>query len=113
MSGDVLKPHWFQILLALAAEDRHGLSIMRAVLEQTGGGLKLWPVMLYRSLEQLSELGLIHEVDAAERPEGESERRRVYRLTKSGRRALAEEAERMERLAKAAKTQLSSSRRPS
>jgi DNA-binding PadR family transcriptional regulator len=108
---DPLKPHWFQILLALAADDRHGSAIMRAVLDQTQGSLRLWPVMLYSSLEQLTDAGLIAEVPARERPAGESERRRFYRITKIGRRVLADEAERMANLAKAAKAQLAAAKK--
>ena len=104
-----LKPHWFQILLALAAEDRHGSGIMRAVLEQTEAAVRLWPVMLYTSLEQLTDAGLIQEVGGTDRP-SEIERRRYYRLTRTGRRALSDEAERMANLAKAAKAQLSAKR---
>ena len=59
-----LPPHWFQILLALADQDRHGLGIMSDVLEQTGGRMKLWPGMLYRNLAKLVEEGLVVEVDA-------------------------------------------------
>jgi len=104
--SDSLKPHWFQILLALAEGDRHGSGIMRAVLEQTDGSLKLWPVMLYNSLEQMADAGLIEDVPAGARPHGESERRRYYRLTRSGRRTLAAEADRLATLAKTAKTRL-------
>jgi DNA-binding PadR family transcriptional regulator len=106
-----LKPHWLQILLALAADARHGSGIMRAVLEQTGGTLKLWPVLLYSSLEQMRGAGLIQEVPAREHPVGESTRRKFYRLTKSGRRALGDEAERLERLAGLAKASLAAARR--
>jgi DNA-binding PadR family transcriptional regulator len=104
-----LKPHWFQILLALAGEDRHGSGIMRSVLEQSDGAVRLWPVMLYSSLEQMAEAGLIQEVGGDDRPD-ESERRRYYRMTRAGRRALADEAERMANLAKAAKAQLAAKR---
>ena len=58
-----LPPHWFQILLALADEDRHGLGIMSDVLERTDGRMKLWPGMLYRNLSKLVEEGLVVEVD--------------------------------------------------
>jgi DNA-binding PadR family transcriptional regulator len=108
---DALKPHWFQILLALAGEERHGSAIMRAVLEQSDGAIRLWPVMLYNSLEQMAEAGLIEEVPAGARPAGESERRRYYRLTTSGRRTLAAEADRFARLARTAKAQLAATRR--
>jgi DNA-binding PadR family transcriptional regulator len=36
-----LKPQWFQILLALSTQDRHGYGIQRAVLEQTEGHMRL------------------------------------------------------------------------
>ena len=41
-----LEPHSFQILLALADRDLHGLGIMNEVLERTGGRMRLWPGML-------------------------------------------------------------------
>ncbi len=105
-----LKPHWFHILLALAEREHHGSAIMRAVLEQTEGRLRLWPVMLYSSLDELAEARLIEAVPAAARPAGESERRRVFRLTKTGRAALAVEADRLADLAAAAKTRLAARR---
>jgi DNA-binding PadR family transcriptional regulator len=104
-----LKPHWFQILLALASADRHGSAIMRAVLDQSGGAVKLWPVMLYNSLEQMADEGLIQEVGGPERPDA-SERRRYYRITRSGRKMLADEADKMANLAKAAKAHLAAKR---
>jgi len=95
-SGPVpLEPHWFQILLALADQDRHGLGIMSDVLEQTGGRMKLWPGMLYRNLAKLVEEGLVVEVDAPAGAETGGGRPRFYRLTPLGRRACAAEAERL------------------
>ena len=83
---------WFFILLSLAAQDRHGSGIMRDVLELTAGELKLWPATLYGSLDELSERGWIRGLDA---PPGfarnESARKRWYRITAQGRRALAAE----------------------
>jgi DNA-binding PadR family transcriptional regulator len=104
-----LTTRWFQILLALAREDRHGSGIMRAVLEQSAGAVRLWPVMLYNSLEQMADAGLIQEIGGTDRPD-ESERRRYYRITRVGRRALADEAERMANLANAAKAELAAKR---
>lgn len=86
-----LKPQWFQILLALSRQDRHGYGIQRAVLDQTEGHMRLWPTMLYRSLSKLSEMRLISPVEAPAR-EDEDERRQYYALTKEGRAVLAEEA---------------------
>src|SRR5215470_5311558 len=82
-----LPPHWFQILLALADEDRHGLGIMNDVLERTGGQMKLWPGMLYRNLAKLAADGLVVEVDAPPDAEIGGGRPRYYRITAAGRRA--------------------------
>lgn len=89
-----LKPRWFQILLALAEEDLHGLAIMKAVLDQTGGHMRLWPAMLYGSLKQMAEAGLIEEL-AGEEGASDSDRRRFYGITAEGRTALATEVERL------------------
>ena len=103
-----LKPHWFHILLSLVGQDRHGLAIVRDVLEQTGGALQLWPATLYGALEQMDAEGLIEELGArGEHPEGESERRRYYRITRQGRKALAAETQRLESLARVARARLS------
>jgi DNA-binding PadR family transcriptional regulator len=89
-----LPPHWFQILLALADQDRHGLGIMAEVLERTGGRMKLWPGMLYRNLSRLADEGLVLEVEAPRDAETGGGRPRFYRMTPLGRRACAAEAER-------------------
>jgi len=88
-------PHWFQILLSLADDDRHGLGIMNDVLERTGGQMKLWPGMLYRNLSKLSDEGLVVEVDAPADAESGGGRPRFYRITASGRRACGAEAARL------------------
>jgi DNA-binding PadR family transcriptional regulator len=98
-----LPPHWFQILLALADEDRHGLGIMSEVLERTDGRMKLWPGMLYRNLSKLVEEGLLVEVDAPPRGSSGGGRPRFYRLTPVGRRACAAEAERLNGFVEAAR----------
>ena len=90
-----LPPHWFQILLALADQDRHGLGIMADVLERTGGRMKLWPGMLYRNLSKLADEGLVVEVAAPAGAEAAGGRPRFYRLTPLGRRACAAEAQRL------------------
>jgi DNA-binding PadR family transcriptional regulator len=90
-----LPPHWFQILLALADQDRHGLAIMNDVLDRTGGRLKLWPGMLYRNLSRLADEGLVVEVDAPADVETGGGRPRFYRITALGRRSAAAEAERL------------------
>jgi DNA-binding PadR family transcriptional regulator len=98
-----IPPHWFQILLSLADENRHGLGIMHDVLERTGGLMKLWPGMLYRNLSRLVEEGLVVEVDAPAGAEAGGGRPRFSRLTPLGRRACAAEAERMAGFVRAAR----------
>jgi PadR family transcriptional regulator len=98
------KPAFF-ILLALADRQRHGSGIMRDVLDLTDGELRLWPATLYGSLDELNELGWINSLDeAGQHPEGESERKRYYRITAAGRRALLAETERMEAIASLARS---------
>lgn len=98
-----LKTQWFHILLALSDEPRHGSGIVRSVLEQTDGKLRLWPATLYGSLEELVSLGWIEELtELGERPEGESEKKRFYRTRPDGARVLAAEANRLQLLARAA-----------
>ena len=98
-----MKLQFFHILLAVADESRHGSGIVRAVLHQTDGNLRLWPATLYGSLEELTRIGWLEEViDPAERPKGESERKRFYRITPQGARVLADEAERLRALGQAA-----------
>lgn len=80
----------FQIMLALADQDRHGYGIMRQVAEQTAGRMRLGPGTLYSSIQALLEEKLIEEVNARE-----DERRRYYRLTAPGRKLARSEAERL------------------
>jgi DNA-binding PadR family transcriptional regulator len=87
--------HQFQILLALAGRDRHGLGVMHEVLERTGGRMRLWPGMLYRNLARLVFEGLVVEVPPPAGAEAGGGRPRYYRLTPLGRRACAIEAERL------------------
>jgi DNA-binding PadR family transcriptional regulator len=98
-----MKPHAFQILLALSGGELHATGIVKRVQEQTDGEVRLWPVTLHRTLERLCEGGLIADLDQeGKHPEGESKRRRYYRLTRAGAAALEKEAERLRGLAAAA-----------
>ena len=102
-----LKHQWFHILLALSEETRHGSGIVRSVLHETQGKLHLWPATLYGSLDDLAEHGWIEEVsDPAERPKGESEKKRFYRITPQGAHLLAADAERLHGLAATALARL-------
>ena len=87
-----LKQPWFHILLALAASPRHGSAIAAEVLEQSDGRVRLWPTTLYGSLDELEQRGLVLALEGVERPIGQSERRRFYRITELGRDALRDES---------------------
>jgi DNA-binding PadR family transcriptional regulator len=105
MAADAsLKPHWFYILLALAEGERHGLAVARDVQALSGGAVRLWPATLYGSLEELRARRWIEELD--EPPAQESERRRYYRITRGGRAVLTDEAERLGRLARLARSRV-------
>jgi DNA-binding PadR family transcriptional regulator len=88
----------FQILLALADEERHGYAIRREVAERTDGDVQLGPGTLYGSIKRMVNSGLIAESEERPDPELDDERRRYYRITPLGRKVAAAEARRMERL---------------
>ncbi len=92
---DPLPSAAFQILLALADEDRHGYGIMRQVEEQSEGRVRLGPGTLYSSVQSLLEEKLIEEVGSRSDDAPHSERRRYYRLTASGRKLARSEADRL------------------
>lgn len=102
-----MKNRVYLILLALADSDLHGLGIARAVQELSDGQTRLWPASLYGTLDELAESGWIEELDdPRERPADESEKKRFYRLTRAGHRALAVETERLAALVKIARSRL-------
>jgi len=85
----MLKPPDFHILLALSAGPLHGYRIMKDVERDTGGEVTLEIGSLYRLLARLVAEGLIDNIESAD------ERRRYYRITAAGRRALKSEAARL------------------
>jgi DNA-binding PadR family transcriptional regulator len=102
-----MKTRDYLILLALADADLHGLGIARAVQDLSEGETRLWPVQLYGTLDSLEETGLIEELDDPKhRPADESEKKRFYRLTRTGQRALAAETDRLGAIVKIAKSRL-------
>jgi DNA-binding PadR family transcriptional regulator len=84
----------FLILLVLADGDAHGYAIRKAIEARTDGAISLDPGSLYRLIARLFEQDLIAEASGAD-----DARRRVYRLTRLGRRVLEAEADRMATLA--------------
>ena len=80
------------ILLSLAAEDRHGLGIAADVKTFTSGRLTLGPGTLYGTIKRLLDAGLIQDLGAPAAVDDDP-RRRYYRITPAGRRALEAETE--------------------
>ena len=104
-----MRRHWFFILLSLAERDRHGSGVMRDVLELTNGELKLWPVTLYGSLDELTEQGWIKALDTPPADADDaSTRKRWFRITASGRRALSAEVARLDATLRVANRRLAS-----
>jgi len=85
-----LKSADFHILLTLADGPRHGYGIMKEAERESSGGVRLEIGSLYRLLGRLLESGLIEDAESLS-----DDRRRYYRITRSGRRALKTESERL------------------
>jgi DNA-binding PadR family transcriptional regulator len=96
-----LTPAVVHILLALTRGKLHGYAISKAVLEQTGGEVRMGPGTLYGTLQRLLDQGWVVVSDS---PEGVDERRRYYRLSGLGKRALEGEVQRMEALVRTARS---------
>ena len=102
MNGDgttqSITPAMFHILLALADSQRHGLGIVHEVEQRTNGMVRLGPGLLYGSIKKLVAAGYIKEPTKRPPPDRDDPRRRYYRITKLGRRALEAEATHLEQV---------------
>jgi DNA-binding PadR family transcriptional regulator len=90
-----LTPAVFNILLSLADGEKHGYGIMLEVESNTNGQVIMGPGTLYGSIKRMLKADLIEESDERADPEMDDQRRRYYKLTNLGRRALRMEAERL------------------
>jgi len=90
----------FHILLALGEGPSHGYAIGKDVEEQSGGRLDPTTGALYQVLRRLTDEGLVAPVDG---PGDVDPRRKYFALTRAGRRAAAQEAERLAALVRAAR----------
>ena len=86
-----LKPADFHVLLALTAGPLHGYGIMKEVERESAGEVRLEIGSLYRLLDRLLEEELLEPGDV-------TDRRRYFKITRVGRRALKVEAARLEGL---------------
>ena len=93
----------FFILTALTDGPRHGYGIVGAVAELSGGRVQLKIGTLYGVLDRLVGEALV-ELDREEAERGRL--RRYYRLTESGRRSRAGEAQRQAANARVANERL-------
>ena len=86
-----LTPAVLHILLALSTHERHGYGIMKQVLADSQGKVKMGPGTLYGSIGRMIDAGLIRESDRKIDSEMDDERRRYYKITRLGQKALAAE----------------------
>ena len=78
------------VLASLAGEPKHGYAITQDIADTMG--VRLSAGTLYAVISRLESRGLIEPLESGDR-------RRPYRLTAAGARELAEQSERMHRLA--------------
>lgn len=98
----------FLVLTSLLDEPRHGYALMTEIERISDGRTRMRVGTLYAVLERLAGEGLI---EVAGEEIVNSRLRRTYRLTGAGATAITAETERLESLARAARTRLA--RRPS
>jgi DNA-binding PadR family transcriptional regulator len=101
--ADALTPAVFHVLLALATSDRHGYGIMKEVLRQSGGEIRLGAGTIYGTLQRLIESGLAAEAPRAGPRTINGRSRRYYRITPKGRDALNGDVARLQSLVRAAR----------
>lgn len=97
------------VLLSLSGGERHGYAILKDVQHHSGGRVRLGPGTIYGTLQRLMECGWVEETDGPARVV--DERRRHYRLTRSGREALEAEIDRLDAIVRAARSQTGAPRR--
>jgi DNA-binding PadR family transcriptional regulator len=85
------------ILTSLADGPKHGHALAKDI--ETFAGARLGPGTLYGAITRLEERGLIEPLEPVDR-------RRPYRLTGSGRAALADELARLRRVADVGRARL-------
>jgi DNA-binding PadR family transcriptional regulator len=86
--AETLKGHLDFLLLAIvAAQPAHGYAIIDELKRRSGGAFDLPEGTVYPALHRLEQSGLL----ASAWDTGSARRRRVYRITARGRRALAGE----------------------
>jgi len=94
-------PLTYEILLALADEDRHGYGIIKEIESRGGPASAPSTGALYLALQRMEADGLVED---APRPDGDVDaRRRYYRITDQGRAAAEDESQRLAALVSTAR----------
>jgi DNA-binding PadR family transcriptional regulator len=99
----MMSPAMFHVLLAIADEPRHGYAIIKDVAARTAGAVDLGTGTLYGIIKRLLAEGLASESHRRPPADSDDKRRRYYRLTPLGRKALAAETARLEHMVTAAR----------
>ena len=88
MEGEILKGHLDMIVLAaLSSGPAHGYAVIQEIHRRSGGAFELPEGTVYPVLHRLEQAGLLSSHWTASQS---GRQRRVYSLTRSGRRALAD-----------------------
>jgi PadR family transcriptional regulator PadR len=86
MRGDVLKNHLeLLVLSALSSGPRHGYAIIGAIRDRSGGEFELLEGSIYPALHRLERGGLV----TSSWSQVAGRKRRVYKLSRKGKAALA------------------------
>ena len=96
-----LPPATFFVLFALAGGDKHGYAILKEARELSDYQFQMGPATLYTTIQRLTDSGWIAPVATAK---DDDPRRRYYRLTPAGRKAVEAELARMEALVRKSRT---------
>jgi DNA-binding PadR family transcriptional regulator len=98
-----LRPVELEILVTLAAGERHGYAIIQETEARTDGALRLETGTMYRALHRLVKAGLARPTARRAVDDTDDERRRYYTITDLGRRVAGAEAARLARVVAAAR----------
>jgi DNA-binding PadR family transcriptional regulator len=93
-----LTPAVFYILFALAGGEKHGYEIAKQVAEDSQGRVRMGTGTLYGSIKRMLADALIEEAEQRPASDLDDERRRYYRLSEQGHRALGAELARYARV---------------
>lgn len=89
ISGDMLRGHLETLILSMLDQGHaHGLEIIRRLHESGCGALRLKEGSLYPALYRLENAGLVEASWEEETKGRRGARRRIYRLTAKGTKAL-------------------------